>query len=245
MDPTQLPPLASWRELADPEGARRAADALQAALPQGEAAHLLVLGAVLLAGIVLCFRGHRVFRLLVFLVGFALVGAGAAGIGHGELGWEGGPLLALFAISGVAGGLLALLVFYLSVFGLGAACAGALAWAGAGALGLEPGPLVVGVPALLGGAGALFVQRPVICLLTAVQGASVVVLVSADRLAGGDGLGRLLSDPQAVLGEALARPALVAAWVGLALVGAVAQVSSRRKRRLPAVPAGPVEPATA
>lgn len=239
MDPTSLPELLRLRDLATPAGAQRAADALRAALPEGETAHLAVLGAVLLSGAVLTFWGRRVFKPVVFLLGFALVGAAAAGLGHQEAGWEGWPLLVVGCGAGLVGGLAALLTFYLSIFATGALAGGGSAALLAHLAGLEPGWGLLAIPAVLGGAAGLFVQRPIICMVTAAQGATVLAFVSADRLAGGDGLTRLLAEPAAVATETVERPWLALCWAGLFAAGMAAQMA-RRPRRVVVAPAAGV-----
>src|SRR5579872_356925 len=129
---------------------------------------------VLLAGgIISCFAGYRVFRIVLgisrFIIG-ALVTSSAMGTEHTL--WMTGAALA----GGVVGALILIAAYFVGVALLGAgvgALAASLIWA---SLGREPGAIVVIVFAIAGALAALALQRYVIIGATAFGGAWTIIV---------------------------------------------------------------------
>ena len=147
---------------------------------QVPAAILLVLG-----GLLTCFAGYRVFRVVLGIYGFilgALLASSAMGTDHTL--W----MIVAAIAGGLVGALLMVAAYFVGVAligaGLGALVAN-VAWA---AFGREPGLLAVIVLSILGALGALMVQRYVVIVATAFGGAQTVIVGAAalmgDRVAG-------------------------------------------------------------
>jgi hypothetical protein len=180
---------------------------------------------VLLAGgIIACFAGYRVFRIVLGIYGFilgALFASSAMGTEHTL--WM--VLAAL--VGGIIGALILIAAYFVGVALLGAgvgALAASLIWA---ALGREPHALVVILFAIAGALAALALQRYVIIGATAFGGAWTVIV----------GALALFGDRTAATAAArnnvwLAYPMhpapgqqwVLFAWVGLGLLGAIVQL---------------------
>ncbi|MBM3314226.1 DUF4203 domain-containing protein, partial [candidate division WOR-3 bacterium] len=132
-------------------------------------------------------------------------------------------------VAGVAGLLLAVLLFHVGVFLLGAS-GGALLVHVLVATGGRGFPLWVYAGAgLAGGLMALLLQRPVISLLTALGGASVVVAGAFQLL----GRYRLPAsfDAAAVRPEPGQLPLMLVCWIALVVAGAAVQLAGKGKKR--------------
>lgn len=191
---------------------------------------------VLLAGgLVSCFAGYRVFRIVLGIYGFilgALFASSAMGTEHTV--WM---ILAALA-GGLIGALILIAAYFVGVALLGAgvgALAASLIWAG---LGREPGALVVILFAIAGALGALALQRYVIIGATAFAGAWTI-LVGALALTGS----RLAADAAAdaaarhsvwlayPLNPAPGKPWVLFAWLALGIVGTIVQLGFTAKGR--------------
>lgn len=142
---------------------------------QTPAAVLLLAG-----GIVSCFAGYRVFRIVLGIYGFIIGALFASGIaGPENTFW----MIAAAVAGGVIGALILIAAYFVGVALLGAgigALAASLIWA---ALGREPGALAVILFAIAGALGALALQRYVIIGATGFGGAWTIV-VGAVALSG-------------------------------------------------------------
>jgi len=141
---------------------------------------------LLIGGVIACFAGYRVFRVVLGIYGFilgALFASGAMGTEHTM--WMIGAALA----GGIVGALILIAAYFVGVALLGAGI-GALAvsviWAW---LGREPGALIVIVFAIAGALAALALQRYVIVGATAFGGAWTIIVgalaLAGDRIAAG------------------------------------------------------------
>lgn len=142
---------------------------------QMPAAVVLVIG-----GLLSCFAGYRIFRIVLGIYGFILGALFASSmVGAESTGW-----MILGAIGGgIAGALILIFAYFLGVALLGAgvgAFAAHLIWA---AFGREPHLFMVIVFAIAGALGALALQRYVIIVSTAFGGAWTTI-VGALALAG-------------------------------------------------------------
>jgi len=139
---------------------------------------------LLVGGVISCFAGYRVFRIVLVIYGFIFGALFTSNI----VGPENTMWMILAAIGGgLAGALILFAAYFVGVALLGALI-GALAagpiWA---AFGSEPGAIVVIVFAIAGALGALALQRYVIIGATAFGGAWTVIVgalaLTGDRAA--------------------------------------------------------------
>ncbi|HEX4568001.1 MAG TPA: DUF4203 domain-containing protein [Vicinamibacterales bacterium] len=181
---------------------------------------------VLLAGgIISCFAGYRVFRIVLGIYGFiigALIASSAMGTEH--TAW----MIVGAIVGGVVGALVLIAAYFVGVALLGAgvgALAASLIWA---SLGREPGALVVIVFAIVGALAALALQRYVIIGATAFGGAWTII-VGALALDGH----RVALDPSARNNVWLAYPTnpapgnywILLVWIGLGVAGVLVQLT--------------------
>jgi hypothetical protein len=186
---------------------------------------------LLVGGVIACFAGYRVFRVVLGIYGFilgALLASGLVGTEHSV--W----MIVAALVGGVVGSLLLIAAYFVGVALLGAgigALAVSLIWA---SLGREPGALVVIFFAIAGAVGALALQRYVIIGATAFGGAWTIV-VGGLALAGN----RLGVDAAARNNVWLAYPMnpapgnywILLVWLALALTGVMVQLRVTAKGR--------------
>jgi Domain of unknown function (DUF4203) len=131
---------------------------------------------LLLGGLLACFAGHRVFRVVLAIYGFIL----GALLGSSFMGSEQTVWMVLAWIGGgIAGALILLLAYFAGVALLGAgigAAAAHLIWA---SFASEPGMLVVIALSVAGALAALALQRYVIIIATAFGGAQTALIGAA------------------------------------------------------------------
>ena len=183
----------------------------------------------IVAGLLYCFLGYRVFRFLLAFTGFVLAGSVAGGLAgwlsHGRLVW----MIPCLVLGGVAGAMALFFMYRAGVFFIG------LLGAALGAQAVLAGrpeswiPWAILGTGLAGGLVALWIERPVMTLATAALGASIVVQAGA-LLVGLAGFQEVLNDPDN-------QPALtwviLAGWAVLALGGAVTQLATYRPKKAP------------
>jgi hypothetical protein len=142
---------------------------------QAPAAIVLVLG-----GLLACFAGYRVFRIVLGIYGFILGALVASSAMGADQTWH---MVAAAIVGGLLGALILILAYFVGVALIGGALGALvanLAWA---AFGREPGLIVVIIFAVLGALGALALQRYVIIVATAYGGAQTAVVGVAALLA--------------------------------------------------------------
>jgi len=186
---------------------------------------------LLVGGVISCFAGYRVFRVVLGIYGFILGALFASGV----VGPENTMWMVVAAIGGGAVGALILIgAYFVGVALLGAgigALAVSLIWA---SLGREPGAIVVIVFAIAGALGALALQRYVIIGATAFGGAWTII-VGALALTGN----RAAVDAAARNNVWLAYPMnpapgnywILLAWIALGVTGAIVQLAITAKSR--------------
>ncbi len=190
---------------------------------QVPAAIVLVLG-----GVVACFFGYRLFRIVLGIYGFilgALIATTASGAATT------GTLILTAIVGGLIGALVLNLAYFLGVALVGAAVgamAVTLVWGRSGA---EPHVLVVILFAVVGAVAAMMLQRYVIITATAFGGAWTA-LVGGLALAG-DRTARTAAAASDVwvvypLDPAPGRRWVLWAWLALGVAGLVTQLSQRR-----------------
>jgi hypothetical protein len=187
---------------------------------------------VLLAGgVIACFAGYRVFRIVLGIYGFilgALFASSAMGTEHTY--W----MVLAAVLGGIVGALILIAAYFVGVALLGAgigALAASLIWA---SLGREPQAFVVILFAVVGALAALALQRYVIIGATAFGGAWTV-MVGGLALAGN----RLAADAAGRNNVWLAYPMhpapgqqwVLFAWLALGILGAIVQLGFTAKGR--------------
>jgi len=143
---------------------------------------LWLIGAFLL-GLLNCFFGYRLFIVTVAIVGFLL----GASFGYLIGTWTGSLIIGLIAgtVLGLVGGWASVTAYYAFIFVVGAF---GFAFASAFLAGLYTPNVSVLIPiicGLLGGLSALWLQRAIIIIATASQGALAAVLAVAAMISGG------------------------------------------------------------
>jgi hypothetical protein len=135
----------------------------------------LVFLALIVIGGLYCFFGYKIFMIILWICGFIIFAPIAAAIGFGVS--EGDRLVAVISglIGGCIGGGIAVALYFLGVFLIGAAC-GALTGAFlSSAAGASPHPALLLPLAVIGGIAAIAIQKFVIILSTAFLGSFYIV----------------------------------------------------------------------
>ena len=193
---------------------------------QAPAAVILLAG-----GLISCFAGYRVFRVVLGIYGFIIGALFASGI----VGPENTLWMIVAAIGGgIVGALILIAAYFVGVALLGAgigALVASLIWA---ALGREPGAIVVILFAVAGALGARALQRYVIIGATAFGGAWTII-VGALALSGTT----VAVDASARNNVWLAYPMnpapgnywVLLVWLALGVTGVVVQLAVTAKGR--------------
>ena len=121
---------------------------------------------LLLGGIVACFFGYRLFRIVLAIFGFIL-GALAASSVFGAS--DTGPMLVAAAVGGLVGAGMLIAAYFVGVALVGAALGAVVANLAFSASGREPHFLVVAFCAVAGAVGSMYLQRYFIIVGTGVR----------------------------------------------------------------------------
>jgi hypothetical protein len=188
---------------------------------------------LLLGGLLACFAGHRLFRLVLGIYGFilgAMIASSVVGVNNTT-----GMLVAAVA-GGVVGSVVLVFAWFVGVALVGAGIGVLVAhivWSRL-APGDPPALAVIGV-AVAGAIGAMFVQKYVIVLGTAFGGAWTIVLAAVNALPQvQQGFSSGASDTEVWILYPTSVPAarwVPIAWIGLGLLGTAVQLSTGGKRR--------------
>lgn len=184
---------------------------------------------LLLAGLLSCFAGYRLFRIVLGVFGF-IIGALLASsvIGADQRLW--------MIVAAIAGGLVGSLVFvyayFLGVALLGAGIGALVAHAVWAALGRDPHLFIVILFAIAGALGAMALQRYVIIGATGFAGAWTAI-VGALAVAGSTTAEAARPDVWVpyVLNPAPGQRWVVLAWLLLGVTGVAVQLSVTAKGR--------------
>jgi hypothetical protein len=193
---------------------------------QTTAAIVLVAG-----GLLSCFAGYRVFRVVLGIYGFILGALLASSfMGNEQTLW----MVVGAIVGGLAGAAILILAYFVGVAligaGVGALTANVI-WA---SLGREPGMLAVILFAIVGALGALALQRYVIIISTAFGGAWTA-MVGGFTLAGDQVASQAAARNDVWLAYPL-NPApgqrwVLIGWFVLGLIGALVQLGITSKQR--------------
>lgn len=184
---------------------------------------------LLLGGLLACFAGYRVFRVVLGIYGFilgALVASSAMGTDHTL--W----MVLAAIVGGLVGALILIFAYFVGVALIGAGIGAFVAnviWA---AFGREPGIFVVILLAIAGALGALALQRYVIVAATAFGGAWTAI-VGGLALAGDRVAARAAARNDVWLAYPFS-PApgqrwIILAWIVLGLIGLIVQLGITAK----------------
>ena len=193
---------------------------------QTPAAIVLVVG-----GLLSCFAGYRMFRVILGIYGFILGALIASSfMGTDQTMW----MIVAAVVGGIAGAAILILAYFVGVALIGAgvgALAANLLWA---SLGREPGALAVIILAIAGALGALVLQRYVIVLSTAFGGAWTAI-VGGLALAGNRAAGQAAARDDVWLAYPM-NPApgqrwVIVVWLAMGLVGTLVQLGVTAKGR--------------
>jgi hypothetical protein len=187
---------------------------------------------LLVGGLLACFAGYRLFKVVLGIYGFmlgALIASSAMGADQG--GW----MVVAAVIGGALGALALILAYFIGVALIGAGAGALLLHFLFAAFGREPHVLLVIAAAIAGAAAAMALQRYVIIFSTAFGGAWTVV-VGGLALAGDRAATRAAEKGNVWIAYPF-NPApgdhwVIAAWVVLGIVGLAMQlrVTARGKK---------------
>lgn len=200
-------------------------------LPHGyeqPAAILLLLG-----GVLACFAGHRLFRIVLGIYGFiigAMVASSIVGVNSPT------GMLVAAGLGGLLGSVVMVFAWFVGVSLVGAGIGVLLAhfvWTQI-ASGDPPAMAIIAV-AVAGAIGAMFIQKYVIVVGTAFAGAWTILLSASSWMAKAEpGLTRGASDTEVWIFYPTTAPGprwMPIAWVGLGLLGAAVQLSMTRGKK--------------
>ena len=180
--------------------------------------------ALVLGGIVACFFGYRLFRVVLSIFGFILGGLMASSlVGPSDTTW----MIGAWVVGGLIGMGLLYAGYYVGVALSGAALGAVLSHLVFSASDQQPPFLIVLVAAIVGAIASMYLQRHVIILFTAFGGAWTLI-VGAMAL-----LGNRAAQAAAAggnvwvmypLNPAPGQAWLPYAWVILGIIGAAAQL---------------------
>ena len=193
---------------------------------QTPAALLLVV-----SGLVSCFAGYRVFRVVLGIYGFIL----GALMASSFMGTDQTLSMIVAAlVGGLIGAAILVFAYFVGVALIGAGVGALVANAIWTSFGREPGVLVVVVLSIVGALGALAVQRYVIVISTAFGGAWTAI-VGGFALAGDRAGGRAAARNDVWLAypfdPAPGQRWVIAAWLVAGVVGALVQLGVTAKGR--------------
>lgn len=186
---------------------------------------------LLAGGLLACFLGYRLFRVVLGIYGFVL-GAllATSAIGAAET-WT---MVLTAIVGGLIGAAILILAYFVGVALIGAGLGVLAVHLVASQLAREPHPLVVIGMAIAGALGALVLQRYVIIVGTAFGGAWTVI-VGGLAMAGHE-----RAQTAAAAGDVWVlypldaggdEPWIMAAWIALGLVGMVVQLAVTGRER--------------
>jgi hypothetical protein len=127
----------------------------------------------LIGGVVACFFGYRLFRIVLSFAGFVLGGLMASSlVGPGDTAW----LIGAWVVGGLIGMGLLYAGYYVGVALVGAGLGALLAHLAFQASGEPPPFLIVLVAAIVGAIGSMFLQKYFIVIGTSFGGAWTLIL---------------------------------------------------------------------
>jgi len=187
------------------------------------------LGVGILVGLIQCFWGYRLFRLVLGIVGFLVGAALGWAIGLAFIGEQWGAILGAILGGAIGAGLLSAL-YFLGVFVMGAILGAILGATLLGVGGLDQIPVLLIVLGIVGGILAVIFQKAMIILSTAFSGAWSVVTGIAYFLGGGYAWVGLADELRRGGWQTIA---ILLAWIALGIVGSVVQFRTAPEKPKP------------
>ena len=189
---------------------------------------------LLLGGLVACFAGYKLFRIVLGIYGFilgALLATTIVGAGNA------GSLILAAVVGGLIGAVVLNFAYFLGVVLVGAAVGAMVATMLWGRAGAEPHVLVVILFAVVGAVGAMLLQRFVIIVGTGFGGAWTALVGGLALL--GDRAAQAAASANTVwvvypLDPAPGKPWVLWAWLGLGLAGTLTQLGQGRSKTVKA-----------
>lgn len=181
---------------------------------------------LLLGGLVMCFRGRALFKLLLPAMGFVVFGLAAVALARPYAANDLPILAAMAFVGGAIGAALMMAAYLYGLFLVGAAFGAHLGALIAHRIGMDPGTAML-LAGILGGMLAIAAERVLVILATSLWGAMFAitgVLMFAGRIAIIQ-----LADPSALVALAQQAQAVPLAWLLLALVGLIVQTRTERR----------------
>ena len=194
--------------------------------------------ACVVTGVLMCFYGQRAFKYVLGLFGLLAGGYAAAAVGL-DLS-DGNRAVALFCglTGGALGAVLMVTLYLLGVFVAGATLGGIIAVIFTLRAGPDMRALVAALLAVIGGFLALFIQRFIVTIATALNGAALVIggmwllfaglspMAAYHRYAAGGPATAYSS----VAGAGIHKYFLLVAWALLGCLGAWAQFAAAHRK---------------
>jgi MFS family permease len=186
----------------------------------------------IVAGVIVCFWGYRLFKAVLGLAGFVV---GAAIFYNFGAHYTGNMIvLVIVAIfGGLVGASLSLAFYYVGLFLLGALAGWQLGFLIAVAVNIEFVVIIPIIAALIAGILACFFQRPVVTVATAVIGAWSVVTGGFYFFGTGIIPTDLFREPLMLVNSLRdTNPVVVLAWIVLSIAGMIFQFSTRGPKKV-------------
>ncbi len=181
----------------------------------------------IIAGVIICFRGYRLFKVVLGIAGFI---AGAALFYHLGAQYTANMivLVILTIFGGMIGASLSMAFYYVGLFLLGALAGWQIGFLMSTAINMEFIIIIPIVAAVIAGFLACFFQKPIIIAATALIGAWSVVTGGFYFFGTGIIPIDLFRDPF-MLVESLreTNPVVILAWIVLSIAGMIFQFSCR------------------
>jgi len=179
----------------------------------------------IIAGVIVCFRGYRIFKVVLGIAGFI---AGAALFYHFGAHYTANMIvLVILAIfGGLIGASLSIAFYYIGLFLLGALAGWQLGFLMATAINIEFVIIIPIIAAMITGILACFLQKPIIIISTALIGAWSVVTGGFHFFGAGIIPTDLFSDPFMLVDSLRnTNPVVILAWIVLSIAGIIFQFS--------------------
>lgn len=186
---------------------------------------------LLLAGVLACFAGYRLFRVVLGVYGFVMGAMIASSVMSAS---NTTAMLAAAVLGGLLGAVVLVFAWFVGVSLVGAGIAVAAAhvvWSRVGT-GDPPGWSII-VVAIVGAIGAMFIQRHVIVAGTAFAGAWTMVVAGSTLMAAQavERRGTSAGDAWVFYPTTLPSRWAVVAWLALGVTGTIVQLSMTGGRR--------------
>jgi hypothetical protein len=186
--------------------------------------HLPAMLGLVIGGVVACFFGYRLFRIVLAIFGFGIGGFAASSVfGVSDTG----PMLVAFLVGGLIGAAILIAAYFVGVSLVGAGLGAAAANLAFAATDQDPHFLVLVLFTILGAAGAMYLQRYFIIVGTAFGGAWTLIVGAMALVGNRTALAAAAANDVWVaypMNPAPGQRWLPVAWIVLSLLGAGVQL---------------------